>query len=149
MRSSPAVICLLACASLLLPAPATAQDRSLTPATETLAAAGFQIVDPETRARQLREMSSRQRLHSAALMGAGITVGALLGISHNEWHPIDEGWWGVGMIASALATGIYGFWDTTTWRLENVRPRIVRSTTRSRVQQRAALSAAGGVAIVW
>ena len=144
----PLIIVHLLAAAMLPPLTAAAQDGGPTPATEVLTAAGFEIVAPEIRVQRLRAMGAEQRLHSVALMGAGITAGALIGVSHNQWA-IDEGWVGVAMITGALVTGIYGIWDTTTWPIENVQPRIVQSTTRSRMQQRAALSAGGGVTILW
>ena len=67
------------------PAGASAQDAAgMTPATEALRAAGFELPTPADREERARRDRRVQRLWSAALIGAGGALGAVVGFSKKQ-----------------------------------------------------------------
>ena len=113
--------------ALLLPVGASAQDATgMTPATEALLAAGFELPTAEEREERARRDRRVQRLWSAALIGAGGALGAAVGFSKNKWV-IDEGWIGAGIAGTALGFGLYGLFEPMTWRGVEMEPQVLAS----------------------
>ena len=113
--------------AVLLPVGVSAQDATgMTPATEALLAAGFELPTPEEREERARRDRTVQRLWSAALIGAGGALGAAVGFSNNKWV-IDEGWIGAGIAGTALGFGLYGLFEPMSWRGAEIEPQVLAS----------------------
>ena len=113
--------------AVLLPVGASAQDATgMTPATQALIAAGFELPTAEEREERARRDRRVQRLWSAALIGAGGALGAAVGFSKNKWV-IDEGWIGAGIAGTALGLGLYGLFEPMSWRGVEMEPQVLAS----------------------
>lgn len=102
----------------------------MTPATEALLAAGFELPTAEEREERARRDRRVQRLWSAALIGACGALGAAVGVSKNKWV-IDEGWIGAGIAGTALGFGLYGLFEPMSRRGVEMEPRVWHRGSRT------------------
>lgn len=124
---TPRFIAVALLVAVLLPVGASAQDATgMTPATEALLAAGFELPTAEEREERARRDRRVQRLWSVALIGAGGALGAAVGFSNNKWV-IDEGWIGAGIAGTALGFGLYGIFEPMSWRGVEIEPQMLAS----------------------